>query len=72
MRNGELLNPLRILHTVPAIRNYLLSRGIDPFTKPAARPRKLFDLFSFHPTMVGREQIITVHPDYRRGGVGPA
>ena len=72
MRNGDVLDPLWLPHTVPAIRNYLLSRGIDPFTKPAARARKVFDLFSFHPTMVGREQIITVHPDYRRGGVGPA
>ena len=71
-RTGKVLCPLWLPHTVPAIRRYLLSREIDPFTKPASRPRKGFDLFSFHPTMVGREQIITVHPDYRRGGVGPA
>ena len=37
MRNGDVLNPLWLPHTVPAIRNYLLSRGIDPFTKPASR-----------------------------------
>ena len=72
MRNGELLNPLWILHTVPAIRNYLLSRGIDPFTKPAARPRKVFDPYEHTPLSTQRPQIITVHPDYRRASVGPA
>ena len=74
MRDGAVLNPLRPLHTVPAIRNYLLSRGIDPFTKPPARPRKLFDPYehTHTPLLTQRAQIITVHPDYRRGGVGPA
>ena len=76
MRNGDVLDPLWILHTVPAIRNYLLSRGIDPFTKPPARPRKgcsTFPLYDFIRTTVlltqrAISQIITVHPDYRRGG----
>ena len=74
MKNGDVLDPLRILHTVPAIRNYLLSRGIDPFTKPAARPRKLFDPYEHTHTslLTQRAQIITVHPDYRRHSVGPA
>ena len=73
MRNGDVLDPLWILHTVPAIRNYLLSRGIDPFTKPAARPRKLFDPYehTHTPLLTQRAQIITVHPDYRRQSVGP-
>ena len=56
MRNGELLNPLWILHTVPAIRNYLLSRGIDPFTKPAARPRKVFDPYEHTPLSTQRRR----------------
>ena len=43
MRNGDVLNLLWLPHTVPAIRNYLLSRVIDPFTKPASRPGKVFD-----------------------------
>ena len=74
MRNGDVLDPLWILHTVPAIRNYLLSRGIDPFTKPPARPRKLFDPYEHTHTslLTQRAQIITVHPDYRRHSVGPA
>ena len=69
MRNGDVLNPLWLPHTVPAIR---LSRGIDPFTKPASRPRKVFDLYEHTPLLTQRLQIITVHPDYRRASVGPA
>ena len=72
MRNGDVLDPLWLPHTVPAIRNYLLSRGIDPFSKPASRPRKLFDPYEHKPLSTQREQIITVHPDYRRASVGPA
>ena len=71
VRNGDVLNPLWLPHTVPAIRNYLLSRGIDPFTKPASRPRKLFDPYEHKPLSTQRPQIITVHPDYRRASVGP-
>ena len=40
MRNGDVLNPLWLPHTVPAIRNYLLSRGIDPFTSPPRAPAR--------------------------------
>ena len=72
MRNGDVLDPLWLPHTVPAIRNYLLSRGIDPFSKPASRPRKLFDPYDHKPLSTQRAQIITVHPDYRRASVGPA
>ena len=57
-------------HTVPAIRNYLSSRGIDPFDKPASRPRKVFDPYDHKPLSTQRAQIITVHPDYRRASVG--
>ena len=71
MRNGVVLDPLWLPHTVPAIRNYLLSRGIDPFSKPASRPRKLFDPYEHKPLSTQRAQIITVHPDYRRASVGP-
>ena len=52
--------------------DYLLSRGIDPFSKPASRPRKLFDPYEHKPLSTQRAQIITVHPDYRRASVGPA
>ena len=38
MRNGDVLNPLWLPHTTPAVRDYLLARGIDPFTKPASPP----------------------------------
>ena len=72
MRNGDVLNPLWLPHTVPAIRNYLLSRGIDPFDKPASRPRKVFDPYEHKALSTQRPQIITVHPDYRRASVGPA
>ena len=72
MRNGDVLDPLWLPHTVPAIRNYLLSRGIDPFTKPASRRRKVFDPYEHTPLLTQRLQIITVHPDYRRASVGPA
>ena len=72
MWNGDVLNPLWLPHTVPAIRNYLLSRGIDPFDKPASRPRKVFDPYEHKPLSSQMPQIITVHPDYRRGSVGPA
>ena len=71
VRNGDVLNPLWLPHTVPAIRNYLLSRGIDPFSKPASRPRKLFDPYEHKSLLTQRLQIITVHPDYRRASVGP-
>ena len=71
-RNGKALNPLSFVDTAPPIKSYLWSRGIDPFALPAPRPYKVFDPFEFHPTMSRRAQIITVHPDYRRGGVGPA
>ena len=71
MRNGDVLNPLWLPHTVPAIRDYLLSRGIDPFSKPASRPRKVFDPYDHKPLSTQRPQIITVHPDYRRASVGP-
>ena len=46
--------------------------GIDPFTKPASRPRKVFDPYEHKPLSSQIPQIITVHPDYRRGSVGPA
>ena len=72
MRNGDVLNPLWLPHTAPAIRDYLLSRGIDPFSKPASRPHKLFDPYEHKPLSTQRPQIITVHPDYRRASVGPA
>ena len=71
-RNRKALNPLSVPDTAPPIKSYLLSRGIDPFVLPAPRPYKVFDPFVFHPTMSRREQIITVHPDYRRVVVGPA
>ena len=71
-RNRKALNPLSVTDTAPPIKNYLFSRGINPFAKPALRPYKVFDPFVSHPTMSMRDQIITVHPDYRRGGVGPA
>ena len=71
VRNGDVLNPLWLPHTAPAIRDYLLSRGIDPFSKPASRPRKLFDPYEHKPLLTQRLQIITVHPDYRRASVGP-
>ena len=70
-RNGKALNPFLVPDTAPPIKDYLLSRGIDPFAKPAPRPRKTFDPYVFHPTMSRRDQIITVHPDYRRVGVSP-
>ena len=69
VRNGDVLNPLWLPHTAPAIRDYLLSRGIDPFDKPAPRP--LFDPYEHTSLSTQREQIITVHPDYRRDSVGP-
>ena len=73
MRNGNVLNPLWLPHTTPAVRDYLLARGIDPFTKPASPPpRKVFDPYEHKPLLTQRLQIITVHPDYRRGSVGPA
>ena len=62
VRNGDVLNPLWLPHTVPAIRNYLLSRGIDPFTKPASRPRKLFDPYEHKPLSTQRAQIIPSTP----------
>ena len=71
MRNGDVLNPLWLPHTTPAVRDYLLARGIDPFDKPAARRRKVFDLYEHTPLSTQRLQIITVHPDYRRASVGP-
>ena len=71
-RNGKALNPLSFVDTAPSIKDYLAARGIDRFAVPAPRPSKVFDAFAFHPTMSRRDQIITVHPDYRRGGVGPA
>ena len=73
MRNGDVLNPLWLPHTAPAVRDYLLSRGIDPFDKPAPRPRPrpLFDPYEHTSLSTQREQIITVHPDYRRDSVGP-
>ena len=72
MRNGDVLNPLWLPHTTPAVRDYLLARGIDPFTKPASRRRKVFDPYEHTPLLTQRLQIITVHPDYRRASVGPA
>ena len=69
---GDVLNPLWFPHTTPAVRDYLLARGIDPFTKPASRPRKVFDPYEHKPLSSQMPQIITVHPDYRRGSVGPA
>ena len=72
MRNGDVLNPLWLPHTTPAVRDYLLARGIDPFTKPASRRRKVFDPYEHKPLSSQMPQIITVHPDYRRGSVGPA
>ena len=72
MRNGDVLNPLWLPHTTPAVRTYLLSRGIDPFTKLASRRRKVFDPYEHTPLLTQRLQIITVHPDYRRASVGPA
>ena len=54
VRNGDVLNPLWLPHTVPAIRNW----GIDPFTKPASRPRKLFDPYEHKPLSTQRPQII--------------
>ena len=72
MRNGDVLNPLCPPPTTPAVRDYLLARGIDPFDKPAPRPRPLFDPYEHTSLSTQREQIITVHPDYRRASVGPA
>ena len=72
VRNGDVLNPLWLPHTAPAIRDHLLSRGIDPFTKPASRRRKVFDPYEHTPQLTQRLQIITVHPDYRRASVRPA
>ena len=71
-RDRTALNPLSFVDRAPPIKDYLWSRGIDPFTLPAPRPYKVFDAYEFHPTMSRRAQIITVHPDYRRRGVGPA
>ena len=72
VRNGDVLNPLWLPHTTPDVRDYLLARGIDPFTKPAARPRKVFDPYEHKALSTQRAQIITVHPDYRHASVGPA
>ena len=72
VRNGDVLNPLWLPHTTPDVRDYLLSRGIDPFSKPASRPRKVFDPYGHKALSAQRPQIITVHPDYRRASVGPA
>ena len=64
-------SPLAPPPTTPAVRDYLLARGIDPFDKPAPRPRPLFDPYEHTSLSTQREQIITVHPDYRRDSVGP-
>ena len=40
-------------------------------SKPAPRPRPLFDPYEHTSLSTQREQIITVHPDYRRDSVGP-
>ena len=65
MRNGDVLNPLWLPHTAPAVRDYLLSRGIDPFDKPAPRP--LFDPYE-HTSLSVKGRVIM---DRRGGGERP-
>ena len=58
---GDVLNPLWFPHTTPAVRDYLLARGIDPFTKPASRPRKVFDPYEHKPLSSQMPQTLKEH-----------